>query len=109
MKWIKKWFLDGWITEGKQIASPPGMIKYFATCTQCHRVFPHWNASMTVKEAKKRKYLGCKCGGMRIQPMIIPQWKSVWWFVVRGWLVRKVIFDCRLWDPRMPVLENDFS
>lgn len=107
LRWIKKWVLDGWITRGPQVSCPPNQIRAFTTCIQCRRVFPHWWASMNAAEAKERGFLGCKCGGIRLQPQIIPAWQSVWWFVVRGWLIRKVIFRKRVWDPRMPVLIYD--
>lgn len=109
LAFLKKWLLDGWITTGDQVACPPGLIKCFAVCYDCKRVFPHWNATMTAAEAKARGFLGCKCGGMRLHPFTLPAWKSVWWFVVRGWLVRGVIQRKRVWDPRMPILEKDLS
>ena len=107
--WFKKWVLDGWITKGEQIACPKGEVRAFAHCHHCHKVYPHWFASMTAAEAKQRGYIGCgHCRSLRIQPVILPAWQSIWWFVIRGWLIRKVIFKRRLWDPRMPVLWKDY-
>ena len=105
--WFKKWVTDGWLTVGEQVGCEPGQARMFTRCIQCGRVFPHWWASMTVAEAKKRGRIGCSCGGLRIQPCLIPTWQSVYWFVVRGWLIRKVILRARLWDPRMVVMEKD--
>lgn len=108
-QWFKRWFLDGWLTVGPQIGCPANQVRSFARCTLCGRVFPHWNASLTAKEAKARGFLGCQCGSMHLQPCLIPAWQSVWWFVIRGWLIRNVLFRRRLWDPRMPVLEKDLA
>ena len=106
-RWFKKWFLDGWLTTGHQVACSPGQIRAFTMCLTCNRVFPHWLASMTASEAKRRGKIGCACGGMKIQPVILPWYKSVWWFLVRGWLIRKLILRKRLWDPRLPVLHKE--
>lgn len=105
--WIKRWLLDGWVTQGPQVATLPGHVKCFTVCTQCRRVFPHWLASMKAAEAKKRGFLGCKCGGLRIQPQMLPTYQSIWWFVIRGWLIRKVLLKKDRWDPRMVILEHE--
>src|SRR5688572_18125666 len=105
--WFKKWVLDGWITEGPQVACPPDQVRAFARCLQCRRVFPHWWAYMKAEEAKKRGKIGCPCGGMKLQPCIIPAWQAVWWFVVRGVVVRKLVLRKSNWDPRIPVLFHD--
>ena len=107
--WWKKWVTDGWLTAGEQIAARPGQALMFARCISCGRVYPHWLASMTADEVKQRGRVGCLCGGLRIQPCLLPAWQSVWWFVVRGWLWRKVITRARLWDPRMVILERDWK
>lgn len=107
IKFLKKWLTDGWLTTGPQIGCPTGQVRAFAICLACHKVFPHWIASMTGAEAKARGFIGCPCGGMKLQPIILPAWKSVWWFVIRGWLIRRVILRKQRWDPRMPVLEHD--
>lgn len=109
LRFLKKWVTDGWLTHGKPVATNPGQVKAFAVCVQCRRVYPHWLACMTGAEAKKRGYIGCQCGCVKIQPAIIPAWQSAWWFVVRGWLVRKVVRRAPRWDPRMPVLEQDYE
>lgn len=107
LAFLKKWVTDGWLTTGPQIGCPPHQVRAFAVCIMCHRVFPHWLACMTAEEARKRGYIGCTCRGMKIQPVILPAWQSVWWFVVRGWLIRRVLLRKARWDPRMPVLEYD--
>lgn len=107
MKRFLKFITDGWLTSGEQVACLPGQIKVFTRCIACGRVFPHWQANMTAAEARKRGRIGCACGGLRIQPVILPGWQSVWWFCIRGWLIRKVILRCRLWDPRMVVAESE--
>ena len=104
---LKRWVTDGWLTQGPQIGCPPGQVRAFAICLVCQRVFPHWHASMTAAEAKARGFIGCKCGGMKIQPIRLPAWKSLYWFILRGWLIRKVLLKKERWDPRMPVLEHD--
>lgn len=105
--WVKTWITDGWLTSGEQVHCEPGQARMFTRCIACGRIFPHWWANMTAAEAKRRGKMGCACGSIRIQPVIIPAWKSVWWFVFRGWLWRKVITRQRVWDPRMVVLERD--
>lgn len=102
---VKKWLLDGWLTEGPQIAVDAGHVKMFARCHKCRRVWPHWWSNCTAEEfkAEKRRRLGCPCGSLQLSPCILPAWQSVWWFVVRGWLIRKVVLHARMWDPRMPV------
>lgn len=108
--WFKKWFLDGWITDGPQIACPPGEVRAFAECYHCRHVYPHWYASMTAAEAKARGFIGCAhCRGLRIQPVMIEPWRAFYWFAIRGWLIRKVLLKARLWDPRMPVLWQDLT
>lgn len=109
LRFLKKWVTDGWLTHGKPIATEPGQVKAFAVCIQCRAVYPHWDACMTAGEAKKRGYIGCRCGCVKIQPARIPGWKAVWWFVVRGWFIRHVLWRRPRWDPRMPVLENDYE
>jgi hypothetical protein len=105
---FKTWVTDGWLTTGAQVACPPGQARMFTRCLQCGGVFPHWWASMTVEEIKQRGgKIGCRCGGIRIQPCLIPAWQSIYWFVVKGWLIRKVLLRARVWDPRMVVLERD--
>jgi hypothetical protein len=106
---LKKWITDGWLTEGPQIGCPPNQLRTFAVCLTCKRVFPHWDASMTAAEAQARGFLGCRCGGMKMQPVIIPAWQSVWWFVIRGWLIRHVLLRKRLWDPRIVALERELT
>lgn len=104
--WFKKWFLDGWLTEGPQLDATPDLPRYFCVCHSCGALWPHWWSNVTSDELKgeKRRNLGCrKCGTFKMHPAIIPAWKSVWWFYFRGKLVRKVIQKKRLWDPRMPV------
>lgn len=107
--WAKKWITDGWLTVGEQIGVQPGQARMFTRCLQCGRVFPHWWASATAAEVKheRKGRIGCSCGGLRIQPCLIPAWQSIYWFIVRGWLIRKVLFRRRLWDPRMVVMESD--
>lgn len=107
VRFVKKWITDGWLTTGPQIGCPAHQVRAFAICLVCQRVFPHWHASMTAAEAKARGFLGCKCGGMKIQPIRLPAWQSLYWFIVRGWLIRKVLLNKERWDPRMPVLEHD--
>jgi hypothetical protein len=106
---LKKWITDGWLTHGPQIGCPANQVRSFACCVTCGRVFPHWWATMTAAEAKQRGYLGCRCGSVRLQPVYIATWKSVWWFCVRGWLIRKVMLRKRVWDPRLPILEKDMQ
>ena len=106
---VKTWITDGWLTVGDQVACPPGQARMFTRCLQCGGVFPHWWASMTAAEVKKRGKIGCRCGGLRIQPCLIPAWQSFYWFVIRGWLIRKVLLRARMWDPRMVVLEKDLA
>lgn len=62
---------------------------------------------MTRQEVKARGRIGCTCGGIRIQPTRLRIHKSVWWFFVRGWLIRKVLLRKHNWDPRVPVLIHD--
>ena len=108
--WFKKWFLDGWLTEGPQFHTPPELHKSFARCHGCGAIWPHWWSNVTAEEFKtgKPRPIGCqKCGNSRLFPCLIPAWKSVWWFFVRGMLIRKVILKKRLWDPRIPVMQRD--
>ena len=106
--WFKTFVSDGLWTSGPQIAMPKGVqAMMFARCIQCHAIFPHWLASMTAAEVKARGKIGCSCGGLRIQPCIIPSWQAFYWFAIRGWLIRKVILRARSWDPRMVVMESD--
>lgn len=107
--WFKRWVLDGWITTGPQIFCDPGEVRVFTKCLGCNRIFPHWLASMKASETKKRGYIGCKCGGLRIQPIIIPSWQAFWWVFIRGWLIRRVCTRQRLWDPRMPLMTREMQ
>jgi hypothetical protein len=109
VSWFKRVVLDGWITEGPQIATPPGLLKMFCRCHGCSRVWPHWWSELTAEEfkAQKRRTLGCPCGSLKLAPCYLPTWQSVWWFCLRGWLWRKVIRQQRVWDPRMPVMMTD--
>lgn len=107
--WLKKYVTDGWLTEGHQISCPPNQGRAFARCEKCHGIFPHWWASMTAAESRQRGFLGCRCGGMKLSPARIPAWESIWWFCIRGWLVRHVILRKRLWDPRIVVMVNDID
>ena len=107
LTFLKRWVTDGWLTEGPQIGCPATQVRAFATCHTCGRVFPHWHATMTAKEAKARGFVGCACGSMKIQPGLIPAWQSAWWFIVRGWLIRKVLLRKRTWVPRLPILERE--
>jgi hypothetical protein len=108
-EWFKRIVLDGWLTEGPQIATPPGLVKTFARCHACKRVWPHWWSNITAEEFKSAKIrsLGCKCGSNKLAPSMLPAWQSVWWFVVRGWFWRKVVRKQRVWDPRMPIMDGD--
>ncbi len=106
---FKKWITDGWLTTGPQIGCPENQIRVFMRCVQCQRVFPHWWASMTAAEVKKRGKLGCRCGSLRVSPAIIPSWQSFYWYVIRGWFIRHVLFQERTWDPRMVAMERDLS
>lgn len=76
----------------------------FARCMGCGAVYPHWHASMSAAEVKKRGFVGCRCGNLKIQPSYLPAWRSFYWFVIRGWLIRKVVLRKSRWDPRLPVL-----
>lgn len=78
-------------------------------CDSCKRVVPHWDTSMTEKEAKARGFIGCKCGNIRMRPSIIPWYQSAWWMLVRGWLLRKHLLRKRLWDPRVPILFKELE
>ena len=65
---------------------------------------------MTHAEVRKRNgRIGCFCGGLRIQPIRIRAYKSVWWMFVRGWLIRKIILREQNWDPRITVLMKDMA
>lgn len=107
--WIKKYLTDGWLTNGHQVACLPNHVRAFALCEKCRSVFPLWLATMTAAEAKSRGFLGCKCGGMKLSPAIIPTWQSIWWFCIRGWLVRHVVLRKRIWDPRIVVMVEDID
>lgn len=107
--WFKRWFLDGWITTGPQIFCDPGETRVFTKCISCGRTFPHWLASMKAAEAKKRGYIGCKCGSLRIQPTILPSWLAFWWLFIRGLLIRRALMRSRLWDPRMPLMYGEMK
>jgi len=98
---------DGWITKGPQIHCEPGQIRVFMRCVGCNGVYPQWWASMTAAEIKKRGFIGCKCGSLRLSPTILPSWKALWWFAIRGWFVRWFILRIPQWDPRMVALEKD--
>jgi len=109
-QWFKKWFLDGWLTSGPQIDTPDHLVKAFARCNGCGHIWPHWRSNITGEELKSGKVrpLGCRhCGGTHLRPCIIPSWESLWWFLVRGKLIRKVLLRKRLWDPRIPVMLKD--
>lgn len=110
-KWVRKWILDGWLTTGPQIATPPGITKMFCRCHECRRVWPHWYSNMTREEfrTQSRTHLGCPCGSLKLAPCYLPAYLSVWWFVVRGYLVRKVLLKKRVWDPRIPVMFRDYQ
>jgi len=107
--WFRRWFLDGWITTGPQLWTTPGETRVFTRCIGCGRIYPHWLASMKAEEVKRRGYIGCRCGGIRIQPVMIPGWQATWWMLVRGWFIRRLLFRERLWDPRMPLLYEDLK
>lgn len=108
LRWFKRWFLDGWLTTGPQIGVTAHVnLLAFACCLMCHRVIPHWEFSMLAAEARKRGYIGCKCGCLRLAPTIIPSYKAMWFYWVRGVVIRKWLLRSRLWDPRMPVLFNE--
>ncbi len=89
------------------LLAPSHQKRFFALCTTCHRVFPLWRAMMTAAEAKRLGRFGCRCGGVRLQPAIIPGWQAAWWLLVRGWLIRHVLYRKTFWDPRMVVLTED--
>lgn len=107
--WIKTYLTDGWLTNGDQIACPKNLGKAFARCEKCKAIFPNWDACMTAAESRKRGFVGCRCGGMRLSPARIPAWESVWWFCVRGWAVRHLLMKKRVWDPRITVLVHDMD
>jgi len=107
--WFGRIFLDGIFRNGPQWGCAPGETRAFACCILCNRLMPHWLLSMTVPEVKRRGYVGCKCGGIRIQPLLIPAWKAAWWVLVRGWFIRHLLLRKRLWDPRMPLMYKELT
>jgi len=71
---------------------------YFCVCRMCRRVAPMWQY-LNLKKGDRR---GCLCGHGDFSPANLPQWKAMWWFIIRGWLIRGFIMGRRNWDPRMP-------
>lgn len=79
-----------------------GVGRVFMACRKpgCGRVVPYWNLVIAKRERGQRA--GCKCGGGDVSPMHIPEWKAAWWVLVRGLLIRSLLFRKTNWDPRMP-------
>src|SRR5579864_3630606 len=87
--------------EGKRLIE-----RQFALCHNCRRVFRHWWGNMTADELKARGFLGCPCGGVKLDIATIPGWKACL-LMVHSLLWRKWVCRRRLWDPRVPVRERD--
>lgn len=105
---LRKWITDGWLTQGEQIGCLPGQVRVFMRCVECQAVYPHWFATMTAAEVKRRGKLGCdRCGGLRLTPTRLSAWRSFYWFAIRGWLIRHVMLKRRIWDPRMVAMERE--
>ncbi len=82
--------------------------RQFAVCSKCHRVFPHWWGNITQAEQTKRGFVGCPCGGIRLDMAIIPGWKAAQWMLY-GLIWRRAIRRRRLWDPRVPIRDYELE
>lgn len=89
-----------WWRDDHVLFTEPGVGRMFATCTSCGRVMPHYRA---VYSRGERSGIGCTCGSLKFSPANIPIWQQMWWLLIRGWLVRKVVLRKLRWDPRLPV------
>lgn len=75
--------------------------RVFIACDGCGRVMPHYRVYGRV--VKKVTDGLCVCGSTLFRPRRLPEWKAMWWVLVRGWFWRKTIRGESEWDPRMPV------
>lgn len=82
--------------------------RQFAICGKCHRLFPHWWGNMTAAEQRRRGFIGCACGGTRLDIAIIPGWKAALWMAY-GLIWRRLIRRKRLWDPRVPIRDYELT
>lgn len=73
--------------------------RIFVRCKECRRVVPSWNL-MRLKGDTDR--VGCKCGSLEVKPRNIGKPLGMWWYFVRGLLVRKLILRKGNYDPRIP-------
>lgn len=80
------------------IGTEENVGRLFMRCRDCQRVVPAWN----LLKVRPGGITGCPCGSQYVVPRTIPTWLAVWWYFVRGLLIRKWILRRDNYDPRVP-------
>lgn len=93
--------LKQWITPGYVFGTTPGVARVFMTCVRCRRVVPTWRLMASTRRPGYR--MGCFCGSGEVRPTRISEWVAAYWVLVRGVLIRRLVFRCPDWDPRIPM------
>lgn len=79
---------------------------HFMVCNKCNRLVPHWRYCLTAEEYRAEGALGCRCGSIQVRPAIVPEWQALWWLLVRGLLIRRVLQQKAHWDPRSVIVDT---
>lgn len=80
--------------------SAPGVGRRFMVCKDCRRVVPSWR--LVVEKPKPGYRFGCRCGCTFCQPRVINDARAMYWVLVRGLLLRRLLqWRTDDWDPRL--------
>jgi len=88
-----------WLTDDHVPWETPGFIRFFARCTDCGRVLPHYNCCVTAADRASGRRVGCKCGNNKMRQT------QLWFIHGFAWMIccyvwRKKIRKEVYWDPR---------